>query len=92
MQGLQRWDGLHPDMMMSGWSGVKVKDYNNDNLLATYNEPVKKHETFKPVKIFTTPTGEKVIDFGQNLVGWVMVKAKGNAGDKISISPCRSIG
>ena len=56
-----------------------------DNLLATYNEPVKKHETFKPVKIFTTPKGEKVIDFGQNLVGWVMVKAKGNAGDKITI-------
>jgi alpha-L-rhamnosidase len=67
----------------AGWSGVKVTDYNNDNLLATYNEPVKKQETFKPVKIITTPAGEKVIDFGQNLVGWVMVKAKGNAGDKI---------
>ena len=26
-----------------------------------------------------------MIDFGQNLVGWVMVKAKGNAGDKITI-------
>ena len=48
-----------------------------DNLLATYNEPVKKHETFKPVKIFKTPTGEQVIDFGQNLVGWVAGKVKG---------------
>ena len=38
------------------------------------------------MKIFTTPKGEKVIDFGQNLVGWVMVKAKGNAGDTIRIS------
>ena len=64
-----------------------MEDYDQiDNLIATYNEPVKKHETFKPVKIFTTPKGEKVIDFGQNLVGWVMVKAKGNAGDKITIS------
>jgi alpha-L-rhamnosidase len=27
-----------------------------------------------------------VIDFGQNLVGWVMIKAKGNAGDTITIS------
>ena len=26
-----------------------------------------------------------MIDFGQNLVGWVIVKAKGNAGDKITI-------
>lgn len=69
----------------AGWSGVNVANYSNDNLLATYNEPVKKHETFKPLKIFTTPKGEKVIDFGQNLVGWVIVKAKGNAGDKITI-------
>jgi alpha-L-rhamnosidase len=68
------------------WSGVKVKDYNKSNLVATQNEPVKKHETFAPVKIITTPNGEKVIDFGQNLVGWVMINAKGNAGDTITIS------
>src|SRR5688572_4213203 len=69
----------------ANWPGVKVQNYPNDNLLATYNEPVKKHETFKPLRIFTTPKGEKVIDFGQNLVGWVIVKANGNAGDKIII-------
>ena len=69
----------------AGWSGIKIADYKNDVLIATYNEPVKKQETFKPVKIFTTPKGEKVIDFGQNLVGWVIVKANGKAGDKITI-------
>ncbi|HET9825406.1 MAG TPA: family 78 glycoside hydrolase catalytic domain, partial [Chitinophagaceae bacterium] len=68
------------------WSGVVVKDFDKSNLVATQNEPVKKHETFSPVKIITTPKGEKVIDFGQNLVGWVMLKAKGNAGDTITIS------
>jgi alpha-L-rhamnosidase len=67
------------------WTGVKTHDYSNDNLVATYNEPIKKHETFKPVKIFKTPQGEQVIDFGQNLVGWVVVKAKGKSGDKIII-------
>ena len=54
-------------------------------VVATYNEPVKKKEIFKPVRIFKTPNGEQVIDFGQNLVGWVQVKSKGNAGDKITI-------
>jgi len=67
------------------WAGVKVQEYGNSNLVATCNEPVKKHETLKPVKIFKTPKGEQVIDFGQNLVGWVMVKAKGKPGDKITI-------
>jgi alpha-L-rhamnosidase len=69
----------------SGWSGVKLADFKNDNLLAEYSQPVRKHETFKALRVMTTPKGEKVIDFGQNLVGWVVVKAKGNAGDKISI-------
>jgi alpha-L-rhamnosidase len=68
------------------WSGVKVADHPMNVLVATYNEPIKKHETFQPVKIFTTPIGEKVIDFGQNLVGWVIVKAKGNSGDTIRVN------
>ena len=68
------------------WSGVKAKDYDKSNLIATQNEPVKKHETFAAAKILNTPAGEKVIDFGQNLVGWVIVKAKGRAGDTITIS------
>lgn len=67
------------------WSPVKTASYPLNNLLATYNEPIRKHETFKPVKILTTPKGEKVIDFGQNLVGWVDVKASGKSGDKITI-------
>ena len=68
------------------WSAVKEADFTKEILLATQNEPVKKHEIFKPIKIFTTPKGENVIDFGQNLVGWVMMKVKGNAGDTITLS------
>ncbi len=68
------------------WSGVKGADFSKDVLVSTENEPVKKHETFNPVRIFKTPAGEEVIDFGQNLVGWVRLKVKGNAGDTITIS------
>ncbi|MGZ3829407.1 MAG: family 78 glycoside hydrolase catalytic domain [Mucilaginibacter sp.] len=68
------------------WSGVRVQNFAKDILIATVNEPVRKHEIFKPVKIFTTPKGEKVIDFGQNLVGWVKLKVIGKAGDKITLS------
>ena len=47
---------------------------------------MRKHETFKAVRIITTPKGDKVIDFGQNLVGWVVMKAQGNSGDTIALS------
>lgn len=65
------------------WAAVKANTLDNTPLIATYNEPIRKHETFKAVKMIQTPRGEKVLDFGQNLVGWVQVKARGKAGDKI---------
>ncbi len=70
----------------ANWSGVKVAAHPMNILTATYNEPVKKKESFPPIRIFKTPKGEQVIDFGQNLVGWVKIKVKGNAGDKIVVS------
>jgi alpha-L-rhamnosidase len=79
-------DWAKPRFNDSQWTPVKVQDYGKENLIATYNEPVKKHETFKALKVITTPKGEKVIDFGQNLVGWVQVKANGKAGDSIKLS------
>lgn len=69
----------------SNWSAVKEANYSLRNLVSTYNEPITKHEVFLPKKLITTPKGEKIIDFGQNLVGWVQVKIKGNEGDKIVI-------
>lgn len=69
----------------SAWQGVKIKTSGAPTLVATYNEPIRKKETFKPIKTIATPKGEKVLDFGQNLVGWVQIKIKGNAGDKITL-------
>jgi len=68
------------------WSGVKVVDFPNNNLIASYSDPIRKHETFTGLKVITTPKGEKVIDFGQNLVGWVVMKVNGKSGDKVTIS------
>ncbi len=68
------------------WSGVEVKDYSKDILITTENEPIRKKEVFHPVKILTTPEGDQVIDFGQNLVGWIQMKVAGKAGDEISIT------
>ena len=83
---MEKTGWLMPGYNDAAWSNVKQANFSYDNLIATYNEPVRKHETFKAVRIITTPKGEKVIDFGQNLVGWVVLKVKGNAGDTIKIS------
>lgn len=69
----------------AGWSAAKAMGKDYSKLIATYNEPIRKHETFHPIKIMKTPKGEQVIDFGQNLVGWVQMKVRGKAGDHIRI-------
>jgi alpha-L-rhamnosidase len=80
-----------PGWMMSGfndsdWPAVKVADLPMDVLIPTRNETVKRHEEFVPVKIITTPKGEKVIDFGQNLVGRVRMTINGKPGDRVVLS------
>ena len=70
----------------ASWSAVKVAPFGPEKLIATYNEPVRKHEEFPALRVLKTPKGEQVIDFGQNLVGWVTVRASGKAGDKIVVS------
>lgn len=67
------------------WVPVRVLNTGFDHLVATYNEPVKKQEEFKAVKLIITPKGERVLDFGQNLVGWVKLNVKGNKGDSVII-------
>ncbi len=69
----------------NNWSAVKTIAADKAVLIATYNEPIKKQEIFKPIKIFKTPKGELVADFGQNLVGWATLKIKGNRGDTINL-------
>lgn len=57
---------------------------NIDNkLVAQENVPVRKIEEIKPIEIFTTPKGEVVIDMGQNMVGWIRFKVKGDTGSKV---------
>ena len=67
------------------WDTVKTDETIKDNLIATSGPTVKKHEKFLPLKVFTTPEGDRVVDFGQNLVGWVQFKLKAKAGDTIHL-------
>jgi alpha-L-rhamnosidase len=82
---LEKKNWTQPGFSDTDWQGVNVIPGGKENIVASYGPPVRKHETFKPIKIFKTPKGQTVVDFGQNLVGWVTLKVKGNAGDKITI-------
>jgi alpha-L-rhamnosidase len=69
----------------SQWKEAKVLKAGKEALVASISPPARKHEVFKAVKLIKTPKGETVIDFGQNLVGWVEFRLKGKAGSKIML-------
>lgn len=75
------------DFNSEGWNKVLVNsEFPLNNLIISSAPPVTAHERIKPIKVITTPKGEKVIDFGQNLVGWVNFTVNGKAGDSLTIT------
>jgi alpha-L-rhamnosidase len=77
---------MQPGFDDKGWAGVTVQPFSSANLVASVCEPVREGETFAPVRIFTSPRGERILDFGQNLAGWVRCQLRGRAGDTIKLS------
>lgn len=69
---------------ISKWHGVTVKDFGFDNLTETQSVPIQEQERF-PGKLITTPNGESVIDFGQNLAGYTELRVIARAGQKITL-------
>ncbi len=69
----------------SKWGKVSVLDYSKEHLVAPQGPPVQAIEEIKPVKLFTTPKGETVLDLGQNMVGWVRLKVTGKKGDVVTL-------
>ncbi|KAJ4402301.1 hypothetical protein N0V91_007334 [Didymella pomorum] len=54
-------------------------------LVAGFGEPVQRIQTVKPIEQITTPSGKTILDFGQNLVGYLRIKSIiGEAGRKIT--------
>lgn len=73
------------DFHDEGWTSVRVMDYPKDVLIAPAGPPVRRIEEIKPVSILTTPEGETVFDMGQNMVGWIRLRVKGDAGTVLTL-------
>lgn len=50
---------------------VLESDMGYERLKARLSLPVKIKEEIKPIELIETPSGEKVLDMGQNMVGWL---------------------
>ncbi|MBR2987216.1 MAG: family 78 glycoside hydrolase catalytic domain [Clostridia bacterium] len=64
---------------------VRVLDKTKDILIPQEGEEIREMLTLTPKAFLTTPKGEKVIDFGQNLTGYVSFSLNAKAGDTVKI-------
>ena len=67
------------------WQGVIEAVHGKEKLIAREAPPVLKIQELKPVDIFTTPEGDKVVDMGQNMIGWVRLRVRGQPGTKVTL-------
>ena len=82
------YDGEVYDARMnpSNWKKACVAEHNKDNLIPHEGEIVREIDRLKPISLIISEKGEKIIDFGQNLTGYVQFKADGKFDDIFEIS------
>jgi hypothetical protein len=67
------------------WTGVHAVEFDLSRLTPYIGPPVRRQEELQSIKIWTSPAGKTLVDFGQNLVGWVQLRVRGPAGTTITV-------
>ncbi|HEY5912841.1 MAG TPA: family 78 glycoside hydrolase catalytic domain [Verrucomicrobiae bacterium] len=67
------------------WRSAKVDATVKANLQAHPGAPIRRIEQVAAKKVTEPKPGVYVFDLGQNMVGWVRLKAKGRAGQKVVV-------
>ncbi len=82
MQQGEVYDASYEEL--TGWHPVKVEDDSKEVLACSNSVAIIEAERF-PGKLITTPNGETVVDYGQNLAGYIEFTVDAHAGEKIVI-------
>lgn len=67
------------------WEGVQERHRDPATLVAPTAPPVRSTEEVHPVAVLTGPSGSRILDFGQNLVGRVRIRVTGDAGTTVTL-------
>ncbi|MHA7179406.1 alpha-L-rhamnosidase [Arthrobacter sp. MDB2-24] len=97
VRGNSLYDGEHFDARLepTGWDAPGFDDtdwqaavaftWDTAALVDPVGPPIARTEELRPAEIITTPSGNTVVDFGQNISGWVRLSAEGDAGTVITL-------
>jgi alpha-L-rhamnosidase len=77
------WDS--PGFDDSGWASVEQLEADPTHLVASAVPPVRRLREIAPVAIGSSPSGRVIVDFGEDIVGWVRLTVSGAAGTRITV-------
>jgi alpha-L-rhamnosidase len=69
---------------ITDWHKVSVAGFGFGNLVCSKSAPIREQERFTG-RVFKTPNGETVVDFGQNIAGYVSFTVTARAGEKLTL-------
>jgi len=69
----------------TSWGNAKIASPKLRNISAQQIPPIKKLQELAPQTVFKGKDGEWVVDFGQNIAGWVKLNVEGKKGQLIDI-------
>ncbi|NQX12697.1 family 78 glycoside hydrolase catalytic domain [Microbacteriaceae bacterium VKM Ac-2855] len=74
-----------PGFAADGWAAVQVIDFDTATLQPYIGPPVRRWAELPVIEVLTSPSGKTLVDFGQNLVGWVKVRVHGPRGAEVTL-------
>jgi alpha-L-rhamnosidase len=80
---LQKKEWSLPTLVDEQLSSVEESAFPKAQIVASTAPPVRRVQSLLPRNIFKSPTGKVIVDFGQNLVGWLRVRVSGPKAHKI---------
>ncbi|HXL90853.1 MAG TPA: family 78 glycoside hydrolase catalytic domain [Streptosporangiaceae bacterium] len=77
------WAG--PGFDARGWTPVAIRQRDPATLVAPTGPPVRCTEEVPVAKVLTSPSGRQILDFGQNLVGRLRIRLRGERGSVVTM-------
>lgn len=77
------WD--LPGFDDSTWAPAEPFDWDLTTLVTTGAPPIRRTQELAPISILPNRDGKPIVDFGQNISGWVRLKVRGPAGQTVTL-------
>ncbi|WP_282122038.1 alpha-L-rhamnosidase [Algibacter mikhailovii] len=75
----------------ANWGNAKVVSPQVKKISASQIPPIKKLQEFEPQQVFKAPDGNWIVDFGQNIAGWVKLNVQEKEGQLIEVTTTEAL-